>query len=168
VGLSATMLATARGAQVIAIDPAQDRRAYAERFGAVATIDPTDAQASIALRDLTGGAGVPLALETSGATAAATEALTALAPWGKLCLVGLGGEVRFRVFDFLRSQMTVMTSWTMSIVQQQRCAQFVASNGLPVDELFSHRWRLDLAVEAYEEFDKQQAGKAAFIFDGGS
>jgi threonine dehydrogenase-like Zn-dependent dehydrogenase len=165
VGLSATLLATARGARVIAIDPESDRLAHAQRFGAVATIDPTAAQASTVLRDLTNGVGVSCALETSGATAATIEALGALAPWGRICLIGLGGEVRFRVLDFLRSQMTLMTSWTMSIVQQRRCAEFIARNGLPIDDLYSHRWRLGQVVDAYKEFDKQNAGKGVIIFD---
>jgi threonine dehydrogenase-like Zn-dependent dehydrogenase len=165
VGLSATLLATARGARVIAIDPAPARLARAQRLGAVAAIDPAKVQASTALRDFTDGAGVPLVIETSGATAATTEALAALAPWGRVCLVGLGGEVHFRVFDFLRSQMTVMTSWTMSIVQLRLCAEFIARNRLPIDDLYSHRWRLGQVAEAYKKFDMQDAGKGVIVFN---
>ena len=168
VGLSATLLASARGARVIAIDPEPARRAHAERFGAVATIDPMQARAADLLRDVTGGAGVPLVLETSGATAAASDALAALAPRGKACVVGLGGEVRFAVADFHRSQMTLMTSWSMSIVQQRQCAEFIASSELPVDDLYSHHWTLDQVAEAYQEFDKQRAGKGVFVFDDDS
>ena len=59
--------------------------------------------------------GVPLILETSGASAAIADALGALAPWGRVCLIGLGGEARFKVGDLLHSQMTLMTSWTLSL-----------------------------------------------------
>lgn len=165
VGLSATMLATARGARVIAVDPEPARRSHAERLGAVATIDPAHVSASKAVRDLTDGEGAQSVLETSGATAAASEGLSALAPWGTMCVVGLGGEVRFRVFDFYRSQMTLRTSWSMSIVQQRQCAEFIARNTLPIDDLFSHRWQLDHVVEAYEEFDRQDAGKGVILFN---
>ncbi|RYF57727.1 MAG: iditol 2-dehydrogenase [Comamonadaceae bacterium] len=165
VGLSATMLANARGAQVIAIDVEPVRLHQAEKFGAIATINPKEVAPSDALRDLTGGRGVSHAVETSGASSAASEAIASLAAWGKLCLVGLGGEVNFSVFDYLRSQMTIMTSWTMSIVQQRQCAEFVAQRNLPVDELFSHRWSLDQVAEAYAEFDLQRAGKGVIIFD---
>jgi threonine dehydrogenase-like Zn-dependent dehydrogenase len=165
VGLSATMLATARGARVIAIDPEPARRAQAERFGAVATIDPMERSAAVALRDLTGGAGVPLVMETSGSSAATAEGMAAMATWGRMCLVGLGGEVNFRVFDYLRSQATLLTSWTMSVVQMHRCADFIARHDLPIDDLYTHRWSLDEVEEAYQEFDKQSAGKAYFAFD---
>ncbi|MFT9474811.1 zinc-dependent alcohol dehydrogenase family protein [Streptomyces sp. Mo3] len=165
VGLSATMLATARGARVVAIDPEPARRDHAQRFGAVAVIDPTAVQAPDTLRELTEGDGVPLVLETSGASSAIRDGIAGLAPWGKVCLVGLGGEARFGTVDVHRSQMTLMTSWTMSIVQQRQCAAFIARNKLPVDDLFTHRWRLDQVVEAYQEFDRQAAGKAAIVFD---
>ena len=165
VGLSATLLATARGARVIAIDPEGARLAQAERLGAAATIDPAGETASTVVRELTNGEGVPLVLETSGAAAAAREALASLAPWGKVCLIGLGGEMRFQVRDLLRSQMTLMTSWTMSIVQLRQCSAFIARNRLPVDEIYSHRWRLDQIAEAYETFDKQDSGKGVIVFD---
>ena len=166
VGLSATMLATARGARVIGIDPEQARREQAGAFGAVATIDPTAGDTAATLRDLTDGAGVSLVLETSGASQAITAGIAALAPWGRMCLIGLGGgEVRFRVADIFHSQITLMSSWTMSIVQQRQCAEFIVRNKLPVDDLFTHRWRLDQIVEAYQEFDKQSAGKGVVVFD---
>jgi threonine dehydrogenase-like Zn-dependent dehydrogenase len=166
VGLSATMLATARGARVIAIDPEPARLAQARHLGAVETVNPLEVDAAAALMDLTGGRGVPLALETSGATPAISTALRSVAPWGRICLVGLGGgEARFSVSDMFRSQMTLMTSWTMSIVQQRQCAEFVVAHQLPIDDLFTHRWRLDQVEQAYREFDAQNAGKGVFLFD---
>ncbi len=57
-----------------------------------------------------------------------------------------------------------MTSWTMSIVQERQCAAFIVKHGLPVDDLFTHRWRLDQVEEAYEEFDQQRAGKGVLVF----
>lgn len=165
VGLSATLLATARGARVIAIDPEADRRQHAHRFGAVATVDPMHASPSKALRDMTGGVGVPLMLETSGATAAIAEGIGALAKWGRACLIGLGGEARFAVSDVLQSQVTLMTSWTMSIVQLRQCADFVVRNELPIDDLYTHRSPLVEVGAAYRNFDRQNAGKGVIVFD---
>jgi threonine dehydrogenase-like Zn-dependent dehydrogenase len=164
VGLSATMLATARGARVIAVDPSADRLEQATKFGAAETVDPTTADPVEAVKDLTGGLGARVAVDTSGTTAASTAALDALAPWGRFCVVGLGGTVSLDVRKFLPRQLTVMTSWSMSSVQQMACAEFVARNGLPVDDLFTHHWSLDQAVEAYAEFDKQSSGKGVFVF----
>jgi threonine dehydrogenase-like Zn-dependent dehydrogenase len=164
VGLSTTMLATARGARVIAIDPSPDRLRQAAKFGAAEVVDPNALSAVEAIRGLTGGVGAAAVVETSGVTAAATAALDALAPWGRLCVVGLGGMVSLDVRDFLSRQLTVMTSWSMSSVQQMACASFLTRKHLPIDDLFSHYWSLDQASEAYRGFDKQSAGKAAFVF----
>jgi threonine dehydrogenase-like Zn-dependent dehydrogenase len=158
------MLAAARGAQVIAIDPEPARRAQARHMGAVATVDPLSDDVPAAVRELNSGRGLPLILETSGASSAISAALVCLAPWGRVCLVGLGGEARFDILDLHRSQMTLMTSWTMSIVQQRQCAEFVAANNLPIDELFTHRWQLEQVAEAYQHFDAQNAGKGVFLF----
>ena len=131
VGLSGTMLASALGAKVIAVDlnPTVSRR-HSLRRGPDGQPrgGPTP---PAAIKDLTYGEGVQAVLESSGSSAAAAAGLHALAPWGKFCVVGLGGEVSFDVMAFHRSQMTVMTSWSMSLVGQQECAQFIARNGLP-------------------------------------
>jgi threonine dehydrogenase-like Zn-dependent dehydrogenase len=164
VGLSTTMLANARGAKVIAVDLSAPRLASAKQFGAAEVVNINEQDAVDAIRDLTGGAGVPYVVETSGATAASTSGLAALAKWGRMVQVGLGGSIEFESNAYLRRQITVLSSWTMSIVQQAQCARFVAENHLPVDDLFTSRWTLDQADQAYVEFDKQTAGKAAFLF----
>jgi threonine dehydrogenase-like Zn-dependent dehydrogenase len=163
VGQSVTMLASARGARVIAVDPSPGRREHALTFGAAAAIDSLGDPVE-AVRDLTGGAGAYAAIETSGAPAAADAAVSALAPWGTFCAVGLGGAFTFDVRALLPRQLTFVTSWSMSSVQQIACAAFIARHGLPIDDLFTDEWRLEEAEQAYAAFDQQTAGKAAFVF----
>jgi len=54
-------------------------------------------------------------------------------------------------------------SWTFSKHGQAECANFIADKGLDVDKLFTHRWSLNQAKEAYELFDLQSDGKGVFI-----
>lgn len=164
VGLSATMFATSRGARVIAIDPAADRRQQATRLGADDVLDPSAGDVVEQVRQLTGGRGANAAVETSGVTSGAASALASLAPWGRLCAVGLGAVVTIDVRQQLSRQLTVMTSWSLSSVQQLACADFVVRHRSPVDELFTDRWRLDEAASAYDVFDRQSSGKAAIVF----
>lgn len=164
VGLSGTMLASALGARVVAIDLEPNRLEQAKSFGAAETINPGDVDAVAAIKDLTYGEGVDCVLESSGSSAAAASGLKSLSPWGRMCVVGLGGQVQFDVREFHRSQMTVMTSWSMSLIGQRECAQFIARQGLPTDDLFTHRWQLGQIEEAYAEFDKQDAGKGVVEF----
>lgn len=162
VGLSGTMLAAALGARVIGVDINADRLDRAREFGASEVVNSAEVDISEAIADLTGGRGADMVLETSGRANA--DALKILGKWGRACFIGLPGDVSFRTEDIFRNQWTLMTSWTLSSIEQRRCAEFVASRKLPVDSLFTKSWSLDQAVEAYEWFDKQTDGKGVFEF----
>jgi 2-desacetyl-2-hydroxyethyl bacteriochlorophyllide A dehydrogenase len=164
VGLAATMLASAAGASVIAVDIEAGRLSEARGFGARATVNPSEEATRDAILELTDGTGASHVLDTSGAARAASDAIAVLAPWGRACFVGLGSEVKFTMFDVLKSQMTLMTSWTLSTYQQQQCAEFVEFHDLPVDRLFSHSWTIEEAADAYAWFDRQDAGKGVIEF----
>ena len=164
VGLSATLLAAAQGARVVAIDIDNERLALATAFGADGVVNPRETDPAQALCDLTNGHGVDCVVETSGSSQAAAAGLAALKTWGKLCMVGIGASLNLEMRALLDRQVTVMTSYTMSTVGQQECADFVVQRGLDVDRLFTHRWRLDQAEEAYRLFDTQSTGKGAFLF----
>lgn len=84
--------------------------------------------------------------------------------WGTACFVGEGGNVALEVSpDLLRRQVTLVGSWTFSTVGQKACNDFVADRGIEVDHLFTHRWGLDQADEAYRIFDTQTSGKGVFL-----
>jgi threonine dehydrogenase-like Zn-dependent dehydrogenase len=63
----------------------------------------------------------------------------------------------------LRRQITIIGSWTFSTVGQAECARFIADRGIDVDALFTDRWKLEQAAEAYKVFDAQQGGKGVFL-----
>jgi 2-desacetyl-2-hydroxyethyl bacteriochlorophyllide A dehydrogenase len=164
VGLSATQLAAAMGARVVALDVSAERLARAKEFGADAVVDPKADDAVIAIKALTHGAGVDLALDTSGAPEGRLTAVRATRPWGTVCFVGEGGEVTLDVSrDLLRKQLTIVGSWTFSKIGQAECASFVADRKIAVEHLFTHRWQLAQAEEAYRVFDQQKSGKGVFV-----
>ncbi len=164
VGLSATQLAVAMGARVIALDISTERLARARAFGASETIDPSSGDAVAQVRELTGGRGVDAALDTSSAPQARISAIRCAKVWGTMVCVGEGGDLRIDVSpDLLRRQLTVVGSWTFSTVGQDECARFVLERGIDVDALFTDRWTLDQAPEAYRRFDQQTGGKGVFL-----
>jgi threonine dehydrogenase-like Zn-dependent dehydrogenase len=163
VGLSATLLAKAQGARVIALDIDESRRSTAQAFGADAMIDPRDGRVAEAIRELTAGKGASVSLETSGAAAANRDALDSVSPWGTVCLVGIGSEFSLSLARYLRTQVRILTSWTMSIQAQRACADFVVDRGIDLNALFTDRWRLDQAEEAYQTFNRQSGGKGVFV-----
>src|SRR5499425_1156417 len=70
VGLSATQLAAAMGARVIALDVGKERLERAKEFGAAEIVNPQAEDAVAAIRELTHGRGADLTLDTSGAPSA--------------------------------------------------------------------------------------------------
>jgi threonine dehydrogenase-like Zn-dependent dehydrogenase len=161
VGLSATLLAAEMGARVIALDTGPERLARAKEFGAWALLNPLETNDVIgAIRDLTHGRGAHAALDASSAPEARRQAVQCVRTWGKACFVGEGGEVTLDVSnDMLRRQVTLIGSWTFSSVGQEECARYVADRGIALDRLFTHRWTLAEAEEAYRLFDRQTSGK---------
>jgi threonine dehydrogenase-like Zn-dependent dehydrogenase len=161
VGLSATLLAAAMGARVIALDTSPERLARAKEFGAAELINPTETNDVVAaIRDLTHGRGAHLSLDASSSPQARVQAVKCLRTWGKACYVGEGETVTLDVSnDLLRRQVTLIGSWTFSSVGQAECARYIADRGIDVDRLFTHRWTLDQAEEAYRLFDQQTFGK---------
>jgi threonine dehydrogenase-like Zn-dependent dehydrogenase len=164
VGLSATQLAAAMGAEVIALDTSPERLKRAKDFGAAHTLDPSKTNDTVgAIKDLTHGLGAHCSLDASSSPQARREAVRCVRTWGSACFVGEGGEVTLDVSsDLLRRQVTLIGSWTFSTVGQADCARYIADRGIDVDKLFTDTWTLDQAVEAYEKFDKQTSGKGVF------
>jgi threonine dehydrogenase-like Zn-dependent dehydrogenase len=164
VGLSAVQLATAMGARVIALDVTKERLAFAKELGADVALDPSADDPIEALKQLTHGEGVDLALDCSGAEAARIAAIRATRTWGTVCFVGEGGSVTIDVSrDMIRKQLTVIGSWTFSSVIQAECARFIVDRGIDVERLFTQRYALDQAAEAYRLFDTQTTGKGVFL-----
>ena len=165
VGLSATQLAHEMGARVIALDTSDERLARAKEMGADELINPKNQENVVqAIRDLTHGRGAHLSLDASSSPQARAQAVRCVRTWGKACFVGEGDSVTLDVSpDILRRQVTIIGSWTFSTVGQAECARYIADRGIEVDKLFTHRWKLDQAKEAYELFDAQTAGKGVIL-----
>jgi threonine dehydrogenase-like Zn-dependent dehydrogenase len=78
--------------------------------------------------------------------------------------IALRGQVTLDVSpDLLRRQVTLVGSWTFSKQGQAECAEFIAERKVDVERLFTHRWRLEQAEEAYRLFDTQTTGKAVIL-----
>jgi len=166
VGLSATMLAKAFGARVIAVDVDESRLRMAQRFGADHVIDASTQDPVEAIRALTrAGAGADKSIECSANSAVRRQAVQAIRPWGTACMVGVFGSFDLDTDELIHRHKTVLGSLTFSKNQQAECAQFVAERGLDVESLFTNEFRLEEVEHAYELFDQREIGKGVFVFD---
>ena len=145
-------------------DIAPERRKLARQFGAAEVIDPAAHDMVAAIAELTHGEGAHKTLDASSAPDARAAAVRCVRAWGTACFVGERGQVTLDVSpDLLRRQVTLVGSWTFSKQGQAECAEFIAERKVDVERLFTHRWRLEQAEEAYRLFDTQTTGKAVIL-----
>jgi threonine dehydrogenase-like Zn-dependent dehydrogenase len=164
VGLAATQYAKAMGASVIALDISPQRLERATAFGADHAVNPGSNDPVAAIKELTHGRFADLTLDTSSNPEARLNAIRSTKVWGTMGFVGEGGDVHIDVSPhLLRRQLTLVASWTFSNIIQADCARFSVERGIDVDRLFTHRWRIDQAEQAYQLFDKQVDGKGVFL-----
>jgi threonine dehydrogenase-like Zn-dependent dehydrogenase len=166
VGLSATLMAKAFGAQVIAVDVEPSRLEMATRFGADHVVDARAQDPVEAIRALTrNGEGADKSIECSANSTVRRQSVQALRRWGTACMVGVFGPIELDSEELIQLQKTVLGSLTFSKNLQEECALFVAERGLDVESLFTDEFRLDEAEHAYDLFDRRQIGKGVFVFD---
>ena len=89
IGLLTVKVAALSGADLIfAVDPLPKRRQLAQEYGAHHVIDPFAVDAALEIKELTGGAGVDVAIEISGHYAALHTAIRATRFGGTVCQAG--------------------------------------------------------------------------------
>ena len=126
-----------------------------ERLDALAAIpgamgiDAADDVASRVL-ELTGGEGVDVVIEASGAPAAYASAFAALRPGGQLLVFGIPrpeAEVALRPFDVLVRELSVHGSNGASPAAWPAAIDLLASSRIDVSPLLEDRIALDAVVE---------------------
>ncbi|MFE1906129.1 Zn-dependent alcohol dehydrogenase [Streptomyces gardneri] len=92
-GVGVSILQGARvagAAQILAVDPTENRREMALDFGATDAVAPQDL--AEAMKRITGGAGFDYAFEAVGKPGTLRAAYDATRPGGTVCLVGVGSH----------------------------------------------------------------------------
>jgi threonine dehydrogenase-like Zn-dependent dehydrogenase len=164
VGLSATLLATAMGARVVAVDVVEQRLAMARAQGAEHVVNAGEQDPVAAIRELTHGEGADATLDCTGNAEARVQAARAARTWGRTCYVGEGGTATFEMTpDVIHRQLTMYGSWTFSTVLLEECARFVVDRHLPLGSIFTDRYRLEDGALAFQRFDTGATGKGVFL-----
>ncbi len=143
---------TAEEVVVVSVGPTacQEQIRTALALGADVVLDPAEVDVVEMVRELTRGRGVDCALECTSSPDARAAAVRGTRPFGRVCFVGMGGDLNVDVTnDIIKKQLTLMGSWTFTASGQAECAQFVMDREVDVDALFTDRWTLDDAEQAY-------------------
>ena len=152
VGLSAVMVALARGARVVAVDVRSDALTAARELGAHATIDASATDSvSAEVRRLTDG-GAHVGLDAIGDPVAAATSVESLRPRGRHVQVGLlvADQARTALpMDLVVGrELAVLGSHGMPAVDYPELLRLVASGALDPERLVTRRMGLEDAGKA--------------------
>lgn len=167
VGLAAGLLAGKLGApHRIGVDVSPERMALARALGAVDDVVPAGDEAVAAIRDLTGGRGCEVTVDTSGAPSGRLTAIQATRSWGRSVLVGEGGSLTVDVSPTLiHPQLTLYGSWVTSTWRMARLVEHLDRWGLHPEVTVTDRFPLAQAGAAYGTADTGVGGKVAVVME---
>jgi threonine dehydrogenase-like Zn-dependent dehydrogenase len=160
VGLAAGLLAKAMGAsEVIGTDPSAARRALAVRLGAI----DTELEAA---GDGYLGDGADAAIDCSGVGAGQSAAIHGTRRWGRVALVGEGGQLQLDVSEALiHRQLTVHGSWVTSTVRMAELLERLSRWELHPAAVVTDTFPLAEASAAYALADSGVSGKVGIVWD---
>jgi threonine dehydrogenase-like Zn-dependent dehydrogenase len=161
IGLCATLGARLRGASlVIGVDPLAGRRAKALQFGATITLDPGSCDVVAAIKGLTEGRGVDVAIEALGRQETFEAALRSVRPGGVLSSLGVySGKLVApyeSIYAGLGDQRIVTTLCPGGKERMRRLMSMVVNKRMDLTPLVTHEFSLEQLPEAFDLFSHQR------------
>jgi threonine dehydrogenase-like Zn-dependent dehydrogenase len=163
IGLCATAGARLKGASlIIGIDAIEKRLNLSREMGADEVIDFTQEDPVAAIKRLTGGRGVDVAIEALGKPETFQWCLEATRPGGIVSSLGVyGGKLEIPVEPFVYGigDKRILTTLCPGGKERMRTLMELVRHGrLDLSKLITHRFPLAQIEEAYELFGNQRDG----------
>jgi D-arabinose 1-dehydrogenase-like Zn-dependent alcohol dehydrogenase len=158
VGLSAVQIATALGANVIAVDVSKEKLAFAKELGAVATIDASTGDPAAAILELTRG-GAQVSVDALGIAATCRNSVNSLRKRGRHLQIGLTsaaeqGEVALPIDLIVLKEVTVVGTLGMQASRFPAMLQMVESGKLRPGKLVHRTVPLEEAGAVLASMDR--------------
>ncbi|MDO9417241.1 zinc-dependent alcohol dehydrogenase family protein [Pararhizobium sp.] len=160
VGLSAIMIATALGANVVAIDISEDKLAFARKIGAVATINGRETpDVAEAVREITGG-GAHLSIDALGSPVTCFNSIKNLRRRGRHVQVGLmlgeHASPQIPMAQVISNELEIYGSHGMQAWRYQAMMAMLETGKLKPQILIGRHISLEEAVPALMAMDTAQ------------
>ncbi len=162
IGLAAQALVIAAGAnQVIVFDPSAARRAFAEKMGASAALDPTGIDLDEAIMQQTFGSGVDYVVECAGFADKTIQPLDrCLAVNASIIDIGMGGdEPTLPIVAYKRMGVQYAGALGHAGGPFQQVIRLMASGRIDMRKMVSARLPLDDALSAFKRLESRQDAK---------
>ena len=170
VGLSAVLGARVAGASpIVAIDRVASKLALARQCGATHTIDASQTEAVVAVRELTNG-GVETAIEAVGHEQVIAQAYAATRRGGKTVAIGLphpSRQLTISAVSLIAEERQLLGCYMGSCVPQRDIPRFInlyRAGLLPVHLLKSREIQLEQVNEAFDALDRGEVARQVIRF----
>jgi len=156
VGAGPIGLATILGARlyspaaIVAIDPAESRRAWATTFGATAVAGPEEARAVV--DELTDGLGADVAVEAVGIPETFEQCTELIRSGGRVANVGVHGRPATLHLESLWIRDVTITTGLVDTFSTPTLLRAVAAGQIDPTRFTTHRFPLEAAMDAYDIF----------------
>ncbi|MBT3272647.1 MAG: zinc-binding dehydrogenase, partial [Spirochaetales bacterium] len=136
-----------------------ERLETARSLGASDVLDATECDPVDHIRMLTDGAGADVCVEATGRPEAALACFNAVRTAGTVVFNGEQGPIPISPSDqFIRRDITAVGSWFYHFSEIDQILE-LCRNGLPINELVSHRYPFTEAGAAFERFSSGRSAK---------
>lgn len=167
VGLSAIMIAAALGAQVIAIDIAEDKLALARSLGAVATVDATRVPDVVAaVLELSHG-GAHVSVDALGHPSTCFNSISNLRKRGRHIQVGLmlaeHSTPRIPMAKVIGNELQILGSHGMQAHRYDAMLAMIESGRLAPEKLLGRTLSLAQSIEALTRMDRFEGVGVAVV-----
>jgi (R,R)-butanediol dehydrogenase/meso-butanediol dehydrogenase/diacetyl reductase len=166
VGLTGLLMANAMGIRVIGVEVNPYRIEVAGRFNSGILVDASTTDPVKAILDATGGEGVSGVLECSGSENARTQAAEVAALHGCVVIVGAGGaRVNLDGLMMIRKELMVRGNSVFSMYDYYQAVDFLKTHPISLDDMITHRYKIEEASQAFGMFDSGNTGKVVFEWE---
>ena len=158
VGLSAIMIATAMGANVVAIDIGAEKLEFARRIGATASVDATHASDVIAAVKAATGGGAHVSIDALGNSTTCFNSIACLRRRGRHVQVGLmlnhDAHPQIPMDKVIAHELQIMGSHGMQAFRYSALLEMLRSGKIAPQKLIGRTISLDEAPAALMTLDR--------------
>lgn len=161
IGLAALLTAQFYSpAQIIMIDPDDNRLATAQKFGATDIINNSTVNPVEKVKQLTGNKGADTVIEAVGIPATFELCESLVAPGGTIANIGVHGKSATLHLEQLWSHNITITTRLVDTVTTPMLLKTVQSKKLNAKQLITHHFKLSDIENAYDTFQNAAKEKA--------
>lgn len=161
IGLAALLTAQFYSpAEIVMIDLDDHRLEVARSLGATKLVDSSDGKAAQKVMELTGGAGVDVAIEAVGIPSTFDVCQSIVAPGGHVANIGVHGKPVELRLERLWSHNVTITTRLVDTAATPMLLKVVQAGRLRPERLVTHRFPLGDVMKAYETFGNASRERA--------